>query len=86
MAKPNFARGLLNHSCLGFVDDPDNDTYLRWTNKSTLEAKSMRESSGRSDICITKSCGVKWSTSVGYGEAKPSAREQDNCLIQVVPS
>lgn len=26
----------------GLFGDPDNDTYLRWKNESTLEARSMR--------------------------------------------
>ncbi|PHZ14285.1 uncharacterized protein RHIMIDRAFT_236266 [Rhizopus microsporus ATCC 52813] len=43
----------------GIFDDLDNDTYLCWTNEPTLEAKSMRESNGRPDICITKFCGVQ---------------------------
>ncbi|SAM00661.1 hypothetical protein [Absidia glauca] len=61
--------------------DPNNDTYLRWTNESTLEAKIVNDSTGRPDFCITKSCGVKWSASVGYGEAKPASREHDNYLV-----
>lgn len=52
----------------GLFDDPDNNTYIRWTNESTLEVKSMCEFRGRPDVCITKACGVKWSTSVGYGK------------------
>lgn len=34
----------------GLFDDPDNDTYLRWTNESTLEAKSVGESSSRLEV------------------------------------
>lgn len=65
----------------GLFDNPDDDVFLRWTNETTLETKSTYESNGRPDVCITKSFGVKWMTSLGYGEAKPAARDQDNHLI-----
>ncbi|KAI8388926.1 uncharacterized protein BYT42DRAFT_492138 [Radiomyces spectabilis] len=65
----------------GLFDDPDNGVYLRWTNEATLETKFMFKSNGRPDLCITKSCGVKWATNVGYGEAKPASKDQDNHLI-----
>ena len=35
----------------------------------------------RPDLCITKSCGVKWGTDCGYGEAKPVAWDNDHCLM-----
>lgn len=61
-------------------DNPDNDIYLRWTNESTLEAQFMNGSNERPDICITKFCGVKRTTNVGYGEAKSAGHGQDNYL------
>ncbi|KAI8576499.1 hypothetical protein K450DRAFT_201942 [Umbelopsis ramanniana AG] len=65
----------------GLFDSPDHNVYLRWTNESTLEAKSANGSNERPDICITKSLGVRWTTNLGYGEAKSAARDQDNYLI-----
>ncbi|ORX51918.1 hypothetical protein DM01DRAFT_1336912 [Hesseltinella vesiculosa] len=50
----------------GLFDDPDNGVYLRWTDETTLTA--------------TKSCGVKWGSSLAYGEAKP-ATQVDNHLV-----
>ncbi|KAI8371615.1 uncharacterized protein BYT42DRAFT_595083 [Radiomyces spectabilis] len=55
-------------------DDPDKETYLRWTNESTLEAKSMRDSTGRPDV-------LQYEILRRYGEAKSSARDQDDYLI-----
>jgi hypothetical protein len=66
----------------GLSDHPDNGVYLRWTNKTTLEAKQNDGCTDRRpDMCITKSCGVKWDTNCGYGEAKPAARGGDHYLL-----
>ncbi|KAI9320128.1 hypothetical protein BX666DRAFT_1852753 [Dichotomocladium elegans] len=61
-------------------DDPNQGIYLRWTNQSTLEAKQLC-SNMRPDISITKTLGRKWIGSLGYGEAKPAARENDHYLV-----
>ncbi|ORX42785.1 hypothetical protein DM01DRAFT_1340968 [Hesseltinella vesiculosa] len=66
----------------GLFDDPDQGVYLRWTNDATLEAKSYPDcTTTRPDLCITKCCGVKWTSSLGYGEAKPAARENDKYVL-----
>ncbi|KAG0165887.1 hypothetical protein DFQ29_001289, partial [Apophysomyces sp. BC1021] len=66
----------------GLFDDPDNGMYFRWTNETTMEAKQNNGCiDRRPDLCITKSCGVKWGADCGYGEAKPSARDNDHYLV-----
>ncbi|KAI8329945.1 hypothetical protein BC941DRAFT_441686 [Chlamydoabsidia padenii] len=35
----------------------------------------------RPDLSITKTVGLKWARSLGYGEAKPVARESDHFLV-----
>jgi hypothetical protein len=64
----------------GLFDDPNQGIYLRWTNESTLEAKQLSNNM-RPDLSITKTVGLKWSRSLGYGEAKPAARESDHYLV-----
>lgn len=55
-------------------DDPDNGVCFRWTNGTTIEAKMQSDlSKQRPDLCITKSCDVKWDTVPGYGEVKSAA-------------
>ncbi|ORX62007.1 hypothetical protein DM01DRAFT_1361059 [Hesseltinella vesiculosa] len=66
----------------GLFDDPDNGVYLRWTNETTLEAKTVADASTyRPDLTITKSCGVKWESTHGYGEAKSAIQGGDNYLL-----
>ncbi|KAI9494987.1 hypothetical protein BDB00DRAFT_882641 [Zychaea mexicana] len=66
----------------GLFDDPDQGVYLRWTNDATFEAKSYEGfTTNRPDLCITKCCGVKWMSSLGYGEAKPAAREKEHYVL-----
>lgn len=66
----------------GIFDDPDQGVCLRWTNESTIEAKTgVGFTTSRPDLCITKCCGVKWKSSLGYGEAKASVREQDHYVL-----
>ncbi|KAI8388561.1 uncharacterized protein BYT42DRAFT_611592 [Radiomyces spectabilis] len=51
----------------GLFDDPDNGVYLRWIDETTLTAKKADISSRpRPDRCITKSGGVKWTSSLAY--------------------
>ncbi|KAI9275970.1 hypothetical protein BY458DRAFT_434263, partial [Sporodiniella umbellata] len=64
----------------GLFDDPKEGVYLRWTNESTLEAKELPNNL-RPDLSITKTIGLKWVRSLGYGEVKPSARESDHYLV-----
>ncbi|KAI8388444.1 uncharacterized protein BYT42DRAFT_560097 [Radiomyces spectabilis] len=61
-------------------DNPDNDTYFRWTNEST-DAKHMEESKERPDFCITKTCSFEWQMNLGFGEAKSAAQDHDNRVI-----
>lgn len=57
----------------GLFNDPDQNIFLRWTNESILEAKNEQSLlKWRSDLCITRLQGVKWSSSLGFGEAKPA--------------
>ncbi|ORE00731.1 hypothetical protein BCV72DRAFT_300249 [Rhizopus microsporus var. microsporus] len=65
----------------GLFDDPAKGIYLRWTNERTLEAKANESSQSRPDLCITKCCGVNWTTSLAYGEAKPAVHSYDNYLV-----
>lgn len=64
----------------GLFDDPNQGIYLRWTNKSTLEAKHL-SSNMRPDLSITKTLGLKWERSLGYEEAKTAAHESDHYLV-----
>lgn len=67
---------------IGLFDDPDNGVYLRRTNETTMETKQNNGCiDRRPDLCITKSCGVKWDADCGYGEAKPAARDSDHYLV-----
>ncbi|KAI9020956.1 hypothetical protein CLU79DRAFT_703594 [Phycomyces nitens] len=67
---------------IGLFEDPDNGVYLRWTNETTMETKQNNGCiDRRPDLCITKSCGVKWDTDCGYGEAKPASRDSDHYLV-----
>ncbi|KAI8374345.1 uncharacterized protein BYT42DRAFT_400763 [Radiomyces spectabilis] len=46
---------------------------------ATLEAKPCADfTSSRPDLCITKCCGVKWKTSLAYGEAKSAVQEKNH--------
>ncbi|KAG1038861.1 hypothetical protein G6F43_012620 [Rhizopus delemar] len=66
----------------GLFDNPDAGVYLRWTNETTLETKKHGNQDGlRPDMCITKSYGVKWSSSCGYGEAKASKQAEDHHVV-----
>lgn len=66
----------------GLFGDPANGVYLLWTNEITLEArKHPNFSNQRPDLCITKSCGVRWDTSCGFGEAKPAVHAQGHYLV-----
>lgn len=66
----------------GLFDDLDNGMYLRWTNETTFEARIRPDlSNQRPDLCITKSCGVKWDTSCDFGEAKPAVHGQNHYLV-----
>ncbi|KAG0754699.1 hypothetical protein G6F57_006219 [Rhizopus arrhizus] len=66
----------------GLFDDPNAGVYLRWTNETTLETKKHGNQDGlRPDMCITKSYGVKWSSSCGYGEAKASKQAEDHHAV-----
>ncbi|KAI8393654.1 uncharacterized protein BYT42DRAFT_488769 [Radiomyces spectabilis] len=62
----------------GLFDDPDNGVYLRWTDERTLEAKANESTRSRPDVCVTRSCGVKWTGSLAYGEAKPAVHGCDH--------
>ncbi|KAG0167271.1 hypothetical protein DFQ29_000540, partial [Apophysomyces sp. BC1021] len=62
----------------GLFDDPDQDIFLRWTNETTLQAKNEQSLlSWRPDLCIARLRGVKWSLSLGFGEAKPACQESN---------
>lgn len=65
----------------GFFDDPDNGVYLRWTDEATLKAKVDNPSRLRSDMWVTKSCGVKWTSSLAYGEAKPAIQGDNHFVV-----
>ncbi|KAI8388647.1 uncharacterized protein BYT42DRAFT_491575 [Radiomyces spectabilis] len=65
----------------GLFDDPDNDIYLRWLDEITLEAKAKDSSSTRPDMSVTKSCGVRWATTLAYGEAKPAIQGDDHYVV-----
>ncbi|ORX56360.1 hypothetical protein DM01DRAFT_1273500, partial [Hesseltinella vesiculosa] len=56
-------------------DDLDNGIYLRWLDETTLEAKESP------DLSVTKSCDVKWATTLAYGEAKSSMHGDDHYAI-----
>ncbi|CEI96017.1 hypothetical protein RMCBS344292_10188 [Rhizopus microsporus] len=64
----------------GLFDDPDNGVYLHWTDETILKAKVDNPSRLRSGMWATKSCGVKWTSSLAYGEAKP-AIQGDNYFV-----
>lgn len=52
------------------------------SNETTLETKKHGNQDGlRPDMCITKSYGVKWSSSCGYGEAKASKQAEDHHVV-----
>ncbi|KAI8342799.1 hypothetical protein BC941DRAFT_492803 [Chlamydoabsidia padenii] len=68
----------VNPFLTGLFDDPDNDMYLRWANETTMETK---QNNGCPDLCIIKSCGVKWTAGCGYGETKPAARDNDHYVV-----
>lgn len=54
---------------------------MRWTNESTLEAKQLSNNM-RPDLSITKTLGLKWARSLGYGEeAKPFTRKSDHYFL-----
>ncbi|KAI8384869.1 uncharacterized protein BYT42DRAFT_592897 [Radiomyces spectabilis] len=76
----SFAHALLIHFSRICFDEPDQGVYLRWTNEITLEAKQL-SCNMRPDLTITKTVGLKWAKSLGYGEAKPAARETDHYLV-----
>ncbi|KAI7850080.1 hypothetical protein BDC45DRAFT_551191 [Circinella umbellata] len=66
----------------GLFDDPDEGICLRWTNDATLEAKACPDfTTKRPDLCITKCYGVKWQSSLAYGEAKAAIREKDHFVL-----
>lgn len=72
--------GFIDPFLSGLFDDPNEGVYLRWTNESTLEAKEQSNNM-RPVLSITKTIGLKFARSLGYGEAKPSARESDHYLV-----
>jgi hypothetical protein len=49
--------------------------------KTTLEAKAKEASSSRPDLSVTKSLGVKWATTLTYGEAKSAMYSNDHFII-----
>ncbi|KAI9487099.1 MAG: hypothetical protein EXX96DRAFT_646812 [Benjaminiella poitrasii] len=55
--------------------------YLHWINERTLEAKTNESSQSRPDLCVTKCCGVNWSTSLAYGEARLAVHSYNNYLL-----
>lgn len=62
----------------GLFDDPDQNIFLRYSNETTLEAKNEQSLlNWRPDLCITRLQGVKWSSSLGFGEAKPACQESN---------
>ncbi|ORX49050.1 hypothetical protein DM01DRAFT_353849 [Hesseltinella vesiculosa] len=64
------------------IDDPDEGMFLRWTSETTVEArKSNGGIDSRPDLCVTKTCGVRWGADCGQGEAKPAIHAKDNDLI-----
>ncbi|KAI9323807.1 hypothetical protein BX666DRAFT_1890627 [Dichotomocladium elegans] len=65
----------------GLFDDPDNSIYLRWLDETTFEAKYKEVSSSRPDLSVTKSLGVKWATTLAYGEAKSAMYSDDHFII-----
>ncbi|KAI9495049.1 hypothetical protein BDB00DRAFT_870762 [Zychaea mexicana] len=65
----------------GLFNDLAKGIYLHWTNERTLEAKANKNAQSRPDLCVTKCCGVNWTTSLAYGEAKPAAYSSDNYLV-----
>ncbi|ORY97578.1 hypothetical protein BCR43DRAFT_530658 [Syncephalastrum racemosum] len=66
----------------GLFDDPDRDVFLRWTNETTLEFKRNDDDTDRRpDMTITRTCGVKWGTTCGYGEAKSAASGADHHAV-----
>ncbi|KAI9488877.1 hypothetical protein BDB00DRAFT_884674 [Zychaea mexicana] len=65
----------------GLFDDPDNSIYLRWLDETTLEAKAKEASSSRPDLSVTKSLGIKWATTLAYGEAKSAMYSDDHFII-----
>ncbi|KAG1438715.1 hypothetical protein G6F56_012546 [Rhizopus delemar] len=66
----------------GLFDDPDQNIFLRWTNETTLEAKNEQSLlNWRPDLCVTRLQGVKWSSSLGFGEAKPACQESNLYVI-----
>ncbi|ORX52344.1 hypothetical protein DM01DRAFT_263294 [Hesseltinella vesiculosa] len=67
----------------GLLDDPSNGTHLRWTDERTLAAKADRSSQRRPDL--TKCCGVNWSNSLAYGEAKPAVLQSLPALVTKAP-
>ncbi|KAG1446034.1 hypothetical protein G6F55_011713 [Rhizopus delemar] len=63
----------------GLLDAPDQGICLRWINDATLEAKTYADfTKNRPNLCITKCCGVKWKSSLAYGEVKPAIREKNH--------
>ncbi|ORE06892.1 hypothetical protein BCV72DRAFT_256114 [Rhizopus microsporus var. microsporus] len=53
----------------GLFDDPDNEViHPDFSNR-------------RPDLCITKSCGVKWDASCGFGEVKPAVHGLNHYLV-----
>ncbi|KAG0169175.1 hypothetical protein DFQ29_009869 [Apophysomyces sp. BC1021] len=66
----------------GLFDDPDDGLHFRWTNETTLEAKKQPDLlKHRPDMCITKSCELKWNSSHGYREAKPACQGNNHYLV-----
>ncbi|KAI8374349.1 uncharacterized protein BYT42DRAFT_484304, partial [Radiomyces spectabilis] len=60
----------------GLFDGPDQGIFFCLL-CATLEAKPCADfTSSRPDLCITKCCGVKWKTSLAYGEAKFAVQEK----------
>ncbi|EIE83941.1 hypothetical protein G6F46_003980 [Rhizopus delemar] len=67
----------------GLFDDPDQSTYLRWTNEMTMEARKNDglATKNQPDICITSLCGSRSSTNHGFGEVKSAAYDKNHFLL-----